>query len=271
MITIAPSTPIAWPRKHTLFNGVKVSATCYDEVVRDCLAAAEAHVPATIDLMPVSVLIPAVRDPWLREKLNAFDVVAPDGQPVRWSLNFFHRARLSERVYGPELTRRLCKAAAERGVAIYLYGSTPEVIERLSANLKAMFPALKIAGAESPPFRPLTPHEDRQAVERINASGAGLVFIGTGGPRQEIFAHAHRHSIKAVQICVGAAFDFHAGTKRMAPPWMQKRGLEWLFRLVQEPGRLWKRYLVQNTLFCALFIRYALRTLICRRRRILAP
>jgi N-acetylglucosaminyldiphosphoundecaprenol N-acetyl-beta-D-mannosaminyltransferase len=270
MNTNTLTTPIAWPRKHTLFNGVKVSATCYDEVVHICLTAAEGHVPALVDLMPVSVLIPAVRDPWLREKLNAFDVVAPDGQPVRWSLNFFHRARLSDRVYGPELTRRLCQAAAERGVPIYLYGSTPEVIEKLSANLKAMFPALEIAGAESPPFRPLTPDEDRQAVDRINASGAGLVFIGTGGPRQEIFAHAHRHSIKAVQVCVGAAFDFHAGTKKMAPSWMQKRGLEWLFRLVQEPGRLWKRYLVQNTLFCALFVRYAVQELIFRPRWILA-
>jgi exopolysaccharide biosynthesis WecB/TagA/CpsF family protein len=270
MNTNTPTTPIAWPRKHALFNGVKVSATCYDDVVRDCLQAAESHVPAIVDLMPVSVLIPAVRDPWLREKLNAFDVVAPDGQPVRWSLNFFHRAGLSDRVYGPELTRRLCKAAAERGVPIYLYGSTPEVIEKLSANLKAMFPALKIAGAESPPFRPLTPDEDRRVIERINGSGAGLVFIGTGGPRQEIFAHAHRHSIKAVQVCVGAAFDFHAGTKKMAPSWMQKRGLEWLFRLVKEPGRLWKRYLVQNTIFCALFVRYAVQELICRPRRVLA-
>ena len=118
-----------------------------------------------------------------------------------------------------------------------------------------MFPALKVAGVESPPFRPLTPEEDRETVRRINASGAGLVFLGTGGPRQELFAHAHRRSIRGVQVCVGAAFDFHAGTKRMAPPWMQKRGLEWLFRLTQEPGRLWKRYLVQNSTYVLLFLR----------------
>lgn len=262
------SKNLRWPRKHALFNGVLVSATTYAEVVRDCLAAAEAGVSAAVDLMPVSVLIPAVRDAALREKLNTFDVVAPDGQPVRWSLNFFHRCKLQDRVYGPELMRRLCEAAAARGVSVYLYGSTPLVVEKLSANLKRMFPALKIAGAESPPFRPLTDEEDRETVRRINDSGAGLVFLGTGGPRQELFAHAHRRSIRAVQVCVGAAFDFHAGTKKMAPRWMQKRGLEWLFRLTQEPGRLWKRYLVQNTLFCLVFARYAVAKLFHRHRRL---
>ena len=264
------SHSIPWPRKHTLFNGVKVSATNYDELVRACVSAAELHLPATIDLMPVSVLIPAVQNADLREKLNQFEVVAPDGQPVRWSLNYFHRTRLTDRVYGPELTRRLCAAAAEHGIGVYLYGSTQEVLEKLTRNLQHMFPTLRIVGAHSPPFRPLTPEEDRDVIERINNSGAGLVFIGTGGPRQELFAHAHRDSIHAVQVCVGAAFDFHAGTKKMAPPWMQKRGLEWLFRLVQEPGRLWKRYLVQNTIFCVLFLRYALGAVLFRPRFILA-
>ncbi len=263
--TAAPSgdAPIAlafgWPRKFPLFNGVLVSATHYAEVVAHCLRNAQAGVPALIDLMPVSVLIPAVRDADLREKLNTFDVVAPDGQPVRWSLNYFHQAGLTDRVYGPELMRRLCEAAAERGVSIYLYGSTQEVIDGLSQRLVAMFPGLRIAGAESPPFRPLTAAEDREATERINASGAGILFIGTGGPRQELFAFAHRHSIRPVQVCVGAAFDFHAGKKKMAPPWMQKRGLEWFFRLTQEPGRLWKRYFVQNSMFILLFGKYAMK------------
>jgi N-acetylglucosaminyldiphosphoundecaprenol N-acetyl-beta-D-mannosaminyltransferase len=117
-----------------------------------------------------------------------------------------------------------------------------------------MCPALVIAGFESPPFRALT---EAEAALRINASGAGLVFIGLGCPKQEAFAYRHRHSIRAVQVCVGAAFDFHAGVKPTAPAWMQKRGLEWLYRLIKEPGRLWKRYLVTNTTYCALFARYA--------------
>jgi exopolysaccharide biosynthesis WecB/TagA/CpsF family protein len=164
-------------------------------------------------------------------------------------VNLLHRAGLAERVYGPELMLRLCRGAAAAGVSIYLYGGNPEVAEKLRANLTHLCPGLRIAGYEAPPFRPLTPEEDRAVVERINASGAGLVFIGLGCPKQDVFAYEHRDSIRAVQLCVGAAFDFHAGVKPMAPAWMQRRGLEWLYRLIQEPGRLWRRYLVTNSIF----------------------
>jgi exopolysaccharide biosynthesis WecB/TagA/CpsF family protein len=187
--------------------------------------------------------------------MNAFDIIAPDGQPVRWALNKFHKANLNDRVYGPELTIRLCGAAAEAGVPIYLYGSSPEVIELLSTNLIAKYPTLQIVGKESPPFRALTPEEDLEVIDRINASGAGLVFLGTGCPKQELFAYNHRESIKGVQLCVGAAFDFHAGKKKIAPAWMQKRGLEWLYRLCSEPRRLWKRYFVTNSIFVLLVLR----------------
>src|SRR5690606_16104941 len=114
----------------------------------------------------------------LREKVNRFQMVAPDGQPVRWALNWLYRLRLKDRVYGPELTLRLCEAAARRGVSIYLYGSSPEVLDALQSNLVARYPGLQIAGAEAPPFRALTPEEDEAVVQRINSSGAGLVFIG---------------------------------------------------------------------------------------------
>ncbi len=131
----------------------------------------------------------------------------------------------------------------------------PDVLNNLKTKLEDKYPAIKIVGVESPPFRPLTPEENDAVIDRINASGAGLVFIGLGCPRQDVFAYENRLRIKAVQLCVGAAFDFHAGTKKMAPPWMQKRGLEWLFRLTQEPGRLWKRYLVTNSTFVYLMTR----------------
>jgi N-acetylglucosaminyldiphosphoundecaprenol N-acetyl-beta-D-mannosaminyltransferase len=144
---------------------------------------------------------------------------------------------------------RLCEQAAQERVSIYLYGSSPETISALQAKLQAAFPDLEIAGAESPPFRPLSAAEDEAMVERVNASGAGLMFLGLGCPKQDYFAAAHVDRIQAVQLCVGAAFDFHAGTKAIAPKWMQRRGLEWLFRLYQEPGRLWKRYLVTNSIF----------------------
>jgi N-acetylglucosaminyldiphosphoundecaprenol N-acetyl-beta-D-mannosaminyltransferase len=248
---MSTNSTFTWPKKYDLF-GVQATATCYDEAVAVIIRAALRGVSGVVDLMSAHGLVAGARDAKFREVLNSFELVASDGQPVRWALNFFHKTGLADRVYGPELTIRLCKAAAEQGVPIYLYGSSPDVIKTLQANLLDKYPALKIVGAESPPFRPLTPEEDAAVVKRINDSGAGIVFLGTGCPKQEYFAHDHRQSIKGVQLCVGAAFDFHAGKKKTAPAWMQRRGLEWLFRLIQEPGRLWKRYLVTNTMFSLL-------------------
>jgi N-acetylglucosaminyldiphosphoundecaprenol N-acetyl-beta-D-mannosaminyltransferase len=250
--------PVVWPTRHEIF-GTRVSATNYREVVDAVLKAAKAGQPAMVDFISAHGLTTAARDPAYRRRLNDFDILAPDGQPVRWALNHFHEAGLADRVYGPELMRRLCKSAADCGIPIYLYGSSQNVVEALSHQLLEWFPELIIAGAESPPFRPLTADEDAEAVDRINRSGAKLLFIGISSPKQEIFAHEHRKRIRPVQLCVGAAFDFHAGTKKMAPRWMQRRGMEWLFRLTQEPGRLWKRYLVVNTTYLLLFAREATR------------
>lgn len=240
---------LSWPPKYDVI-GVGVSSTSYDEAVDSILAAAAQRSPAVVSLHAVHAVVTASSDPQLREAVNAFEIVAPDGQPVRWALNGLHRQKLKERVYGPELTLRLCERAAREGVSVYLYGgANDEILQDLITNLIKKYPDLKIAGAESPPFRPLTAEEDVAMVKRINDSGAGIVFIGLGCPKQDHFAHEHRHNIQAVQVCVGAAFDFHAGRKTIAPAWMQRRGLEWLYRLGCEPGRLWKRYLVTNTLF----------------------
>ena len=248
---------VRWPAKRSVF-GVGISPTCYDEVVEKVIESAQIGQPAILDFMAVHSLICAASDKAHTRRLNEFDVVAPDGQPVRWALNYFHRLNLTDRVYGPELTQRICAAAAKQGIGIYLYGGHPDVLQKLREKLRELFPTLRIAGAESPPFRALTEVEDQAVVDRINNSGAGIVLIGLGAPKQEIFAFEHRHRIKAVQLCVGAAFDFHAGVKKMAPAWMQRRGLEWVFRLTQEPGRLWKRYLVTNSHFVLLFLRDAL-------------
>ena len=242
------ATPVDWPAKHDLF-GVRVSATSYEESVTSLLDAARRGVPAVASFHAVHAIVTTAGDPELRRKVNTFQLVGPDGQPVRWALNLLHKTELRDRVYGPELMRRLCQAAAEGDVPIYLYGSSPPVIEKLQHNLREQFPSIQIAGAESPPFRTLSPTEEDDMVRRINESGAGIVFIGLGCPKQDHFAYDYRERIKAVQVCVGAAFDFHAGTKSMAPEWMQRRGLEWLFRLVKEPGRLWRRYLVTNSIF----------------------
>jgi exopolysaccharide biosynthesis WecB/TagA/CpsF family protein len=241
---------VPWPEKLDLL-GIQVSPTDYAEATDRIVEAAQRRLSAVVSCHAVHAIVTASRDKALRNKVNTFQMITPDGQPVRWGLNLLHRCKLRERVYGPELMLRVCRRAAEEGVGIYLYGGSPEVAAQLHANLRRDFPALNIAGWEAPPFRPLTPDEDERVVERIHRSGAGIVFIGLGCPKQDEFAYEHRGRIRAVQVCVGAAFDFHAGVQPMAPAWMQRYGFEWFYRLIQEPRRLWRRYLVTNALYLA--------------------
>jgi N-acetylglucosaminyldiphosphoundecaprenol N-acetyl-beta-D-mannosaminyltransferase len=243
----------AWPRRCDLF-GVQVSATTYDEVCDAIVAAVRTEQSAVVSFHAVHAIVTSSGDRELLRKVNQFDVVAPDGQPVRWALNSLYNAGLPDRVCGPELMLRLCDRAAVEGIPVYLYGSSQQVIDALCANLTRRFDGLVIAGAESPPFRKLSAEEDEEMVRRINDSGAGIVFIGLGCPKQDHFAADHRDRIRGVQVCVGAAFDFHAGVKKPAPAWMQHGGLEWVYRLIQEPRRLWRRYLVTNTLFIQKFL-----------------
>jgi exopolysaccharide biosynthesis WecB/TagA/CpsF family protein len=246
--TCSAGSEVRWPPRHLLF-GVPVSASSRAEAERCILAAAREGRAALVDHLSAHGLAEASRDPRFREALARFDLVAPDGQPVRWALNLLFGTGLRERVYGPALMDRLCERAAEEGVGVYLYGGSREVLLQLCESLRERHRGLHIAGAEAPPFRALTADEDRAAVERIERSGARLVFIGLGCPKQELFAASHADRIHAVQICVGAAFDFLAGSKPTAPRWMQDHGLEWLFRLASEPRRLWRRYLVANSHF----------------------
>ena len=176
------------------------------------------------------------------------DMATPDGAPVAWMLKRLG-ATGQTRVSGPDLMLDYCAHASRSGQSIYLYGSTDATLAALQVELLRRWPALRIAGAESPPFRALTPEEDAAAVRRINASGAGTVWVSLGCPKQELWMAAHRGRVQAVMVGVGAAFDFHAGTVLRAPGWMRDNGLEWLHRLASEPRRLWKRYLVTNTAF----------------------
>lgn len=243
------------PRKYTIL-GVGVSSTSYEAVVPLLMRFAKARRRAIIDFLPVDIIVRAADDNLFRDILNGFDLVCPDGQPVRWLLNYFHRLGLRDRVCGTTSMLRLCAAAAQNAIPIYLYGSTERTLSKLRERLLEYYPALRIAGMESPPFRALTATEDAGVVKRINDSGAGLLFIGLGAPKQEKFAWEHRSTIDAVQLCVGAAFDFIAGTKRRAPHWMQQTGLEWLFRLCCEPRRLAKRYIVGNARFAVVALRH---------------
>jgi exopolysaccharide biosynthesis WecB/TagA/CpsF family protein len=240
------------PRKYDLF-GVQVSATTYDEATEFILEAARQGRAAVVSAHAVHAVITASDDPELLAKVNRFDIITPDGQPVRWALNALHRAGLRDRVRGAELMLRACRGAAQQKVPIFLYGSSPEVLELLGGNLRSWCPGLRIAGRYSPPFRPLTAVEEADVVRRIDSSGAGIVFVGLGFPKQDHFADAMQGRLRAVLVNVGAAFDFHAGKKTAAPQWMQAWGLEWLHRLCHEPGRLWRRYLTTNSRFVVKF------------------
>lgn len=231
--------------------GVMVDAVDYDTVIARVLAAARERQPLSLTALAVHGVMTGVRDPRHRARLNAFDIVAPDGQPVRWGLNILHGAGLSDWVSGPELTARVLRRMSDEGLPVYLYGSTPEIVESLSVSLGGALPALRVAGAEPSKFRDSTSGEFAALANRIDGSGARLLLVGLGCPRQEIFAHAMRSLLDLPVLAVGAAFDYQAGRLRPAPKWMQRYGLAWLFRLIREPRRLWRRYLVFNTEYLA--------------------
>lgn len=190
-------------------------------------------------------------DEGLRRIHNAAGMVTPDGMPLVW-LSRLGGYRHVDRVYGPDLVLALCERSVATGYRHFFYGGAKGIPEQLVANLQQRFPGLQIAGSYSPPFRPLTPEEDEQVVQIINQADPDIVWVGLSTPKQERWMANHLGRLTApVLIGVGAAFDFHAGRKRQAPRWMQRSGLEWLFRLLSEPRRLWRRYLVNNPLFIA--------------------
>jgi N-acetylglucosaminyldiphosphoundecaprenol N-acetyl-beta-D-mannosaminyltransferase len=189
------------------------------------------------------------RDPRVRAIHNAADLVTPDGMPLVWLLRFAgHRS--ADRVYGPDLMLLLVQRSVAHGFTHFLYGATEATLSELRRRLEARFAGVRICGAFAPPFRPLTPAEDSEIVTMINRVKPDYVWVGLSTPKQEIWMAEHRARLDAgVLIGVGAAFDFHTGRVRQAPKLMQRHGLEWLFRVYQEPRRLWRRYLYSNTRF----------------------
>ncbi|NLU77992.1 WecB/TagA/CpsF family glycosyltransferase [Micromonospora sp. HNM0581] len=226
--------------------GVLVDATDYAGATEQVVAAAQERRPLALTALAVHGVMTGVLDRAHNARLNSFDVVTPDGQPVRWALNLLHRVGLADRVYGPTLTLHVLSRFADEGLPVYLYGSTEETLTRLIPALERMFPALKIAGVEASKFRGVQPGEENEIADRIKASGARLVLVGLGCPRQEIFTYAMRPLLDMPLMAVGAAFDYHAGLLRQPPPWMQRAGLEWFWRLGLEPKRLWRRYVILN-------------------------
>lgn len=226
--------------------GVLVDAIDIDAAEEVVIRAARDKRPLSVSALAVHGLMTGVFDHEQKFRLNQFDLLVPDGQPVRWALNWLHRVGLSQRVYGPRLTLRLCKRAAAEGLPVYFYGSTEDVLRSLASNLSSQFPGLMIAGAERSKFRQLSAVEKQEVAQRIASSGAAMVFIGLGCPRQEVFVYEFAGLLDMPVLAVGAAFPFIAGAVPQAPEWMQNAGLEWLFRLCAEPRRLWRRYLFIN-------------------------
>ena len=195
-----------------------------------------------------------VEDAGHKYRLNPFDLIVPDGQPLRWALNWIHKSKLDERVYGPELTIRSIRMAATLGLPVYFYGTTNSILDKLLKRLRVIYPTLIIAGSEPSKFRPIDASEREAVAQRIIASGARMTFVGLGCPRQEVFSYEMKGLLPMPLIAVGAAFAFIAGELAQAPPAMQKYGLEWLFRLKEEPRRLWRRYLYLNPYYAVLLL-----------------
>ena len=229
--------------------GVQVDVTDYESAVERTVDAARRRIPFAVTAQPVHGIMTGALDSEHRYRLNSFDLLVPDGQPVRWALNLIHRVRLRERVYGPSLMLALCERLANERLPIYLYGSWPETVARLQQNLERRFPGIIIAGRRPGRFAILSPEQKREINDAIKRSGAALVFAGLGCPRQEIWAYENRDELSMPIVCVGAAFDFHAGTVAQAPRSLQNVGLEWAYRLTREPRRLWRRYAVYNPMY----------------------
>jgi N-acetylglucosaminyldiphosphoundecaprenol N-acetyl-beta-D-mannosaminyltransferase len=238
--------------------GMRVDAPDgYDDAVDTIVAWAAGDVARTVGVATVNNVMESYDDDSFRRVMNGCDLVTPDGMPLVWALSLLGVERAT-RVCGPQLTPLLLARAEERGIAVGFYGGDEHTLEALGRVAAERWPSLRVAYAYSPPFRSLAPEEDAEIVAAILGAGVQLLFVGLGCPKQERWMADHRDRLPLVAIGVGAAFDFLAGSKRQAPRLLQRIGLEWAFRLVSEPRRLWRRYLKQNPRFLALFARQLL-------------
>lgn len=229
--------------------GVKISAIDMGDACSLIEEAILKRQKIYICVCPVSTIMECKRDEKVLMSVNSADLVTPDGMPMVW-IGKINGHKNIRRVYGPELMQSICGISEKNGYRNYLYGSSPDVLGKLRERLNKKYPNLIISGIFSPPFRQLSKDEDDKVTEGINNSNSDIIWVGLGSPKQDLWMYGHRDRINApVMVGVGAAFDFLAGTKLQAPRWMRESGLEWFFRLITEPKRLWRRYLVDNTLF----------------------
>lgn len=231
-----------------------VDVTSYPEAAGKVVNWASEGTSKYVCAANVHMVMESHDDTDFQKVVNGADLVTPDGVPLVWALKLLGVSEAT-RVYGPDLTLHVCQLAAEQGISIGLYGGTPESLKAFVDFLETKYPGIKINCTIAPPFRPLTPAEDERYTAQINESGVRILFVGIGCPKQENWMAEHKDRINAVMLGVGAAFDFHTGRVKQAPSWMQRVGLEWFFRLLMEPKRLWKRYFKHNPRFVFLFLK----------------
>ena len=238
--------------------GMRVDATSYEDASRRVVRWAQEERSGYVCVATVHMVMEAFDSEAFQEVVNGADLITPDGRPLVWALKSLGTKGASQ-VRGTDLTTHVVEQAARHNVPIGLYGGTPELLESFVWILRARYPEIRVVCQIAPPFRPLTPEEDTEVTREIVASGARILFVGIGCPKQEKWMVEHKERIPAVMLGVGAAFDFHTGRVRQAPRWMQVAGLEWVFRLLMDPRRLWKRYAKHNPRFMALFLLQLLR------------
>ena len=224
----------------------------YEGAVDYVTQAAKERQARSISALAVHGIMTGVFDKEHLYRLNNLDVVLPDGRPVRWALKLLYRSRLTSRCYSPMLTLKLCARAEQEGLPVFFYGSTQAMLDDMRKNLLKKHPRLMIAGMEPSKFRRLSAHEKIDLADRIRASGAAILFVGLGCPRQEIFVYEFHELLPMPALAVGAAFTAISGDVRQAPEWVENIGLEWLFRFCMEPRRLWRRHVFHNPAYATL-------------------
>jgi N-acetylglucosaminyldiphosphoundecaprenol N-acetyl-beta-D-mannosaminyltransferase len=232
---------------------MRVDGTSYEDAARRVVRWTHEKRQAYVCIGTVHMVMEAFDSRAFQRTVNGADLVTPDGMPLVWVLKTLG-VKDASRVYGPNLMLRIAAQAAREDVPIGLYGGTPESLETLQKVLEEWFPGIKVACKIAPPFRPLTPEEDEAVTKEIIESGARILFVGIGCPKQEKWMAEHKERLPVVMLGVGAAFDFHTGRVHQAPGWMQAAGLEWMFRLMMDPRRLWKRYAKHNSRFVGLVL-----------------
>lgn len=225
---------------------VRFSVTCLKDATEYVKENIESLKGRYICFGNVHTSVMAYEDETYRNIQNGAALIMPDGDPIHKEQRR-RGFRNAGRVAGPDFMRSMFGSAGDGSLSMYFYGSTEQTIKKLEENLNKTYPGMDVRGYESPPFRDLSEEEDRETVDRINASGADILWVGLGAPKQERWMASHSGRINALMLGVGAGFDFHAGTVKRAPDWVQKIGMEWFYRLLQDPKRLFKRYLITNT------------------------